>query len=108
MITAMCCLLFSSIFHLFNAVSHRIAILTQCLDYAGISLLITGSNIPVIYYGFYCAPWLRTTYLAGVTICGATVFTITIMPKFRPLKYRVLKTSLFIALGVAGAIPLGM
>ena len=106
MITAMCCLLFSSIYHLFNAVSKRIAVLTQCLDYAGISLLITGSNIPVIYYGFYCAPLLRMFYLCTVSALGFTVFMITILPKFRPLKYRILKTSLFIGLGVGGAVPL--
>jgi len=106
MCTAMCCLLFSAIFHLFNAVSQRTALLLQALDYCGISILITGSNIPVIYYGFYCAPMLRHLYVTLITVMGFTVFMITILPRFRPVKYRELKTILFIGLGVSGAIPL--
>ena len=54
LLTAMACLGFSAFFHLFNAVSERTSNFLQCLDYAGIALLITGSNIPVIFYGFYC------------------------------------------------------
>ena len=51
---AVCCLLFSAVFHLLKdhslAASERLA----RLDYAGISILIAGSNMPPIYYSMYC------------------------------------------------------
>lgn len=52
-ITAMMCLLFSSIYHLMHAVSFEWARRFQALDYAGIVLLTAGSTHPIIYYGFY-------------------------------------------------------
>ena len=50
MVSALCCLFFSAWFHCFQAVSAQMTVVFQCLDYAGITLLIAGSNVPVIYY----------------------------------------------------------
>ena len=50
MLSALCCLFFSAWFHCFQAVSAQMTVVFQCLDYAGITLLIAGSNVPVIYY----------------------------------------------------------
>jgi len=38
------------------------------LDYAGISILIGGSFLPPIFYGFYCDTQLRNLYLALITV----------------------------------------
>lgn len=40
------------------------------LDYMGISLLIIGSFIPWIYYGFYCRMEPKITYIAMVSVLG--------------------------------------
>ncbi len=50
MVSALFCLFFSAWFHCFQAVSAQMAVVFQALDYAGITLLIAGSNVPVIYY----------------------------------------------------------
>ena len=51
---AICCLGFSATFHLFKDHSLKMSESLARLDYAGISLMIAGSNVPPLYYSFYC------------------------------------------------------
>ena len=37
------------------------------LDYLGIVILMWGSTIPSIYYGFYCDPTLQKAYWINVS-----------------------------------------
>lgn len=53
---AICCLGFSAIFHLFKDHRPKTAEWLVRLDYAGISLMIAGSNMPPLFYSFYCKP----------------------------------------------------
>ena len=53
---AICCLGFSATFHLFKDHSLQFSESLARLDYAGISLMIAGSNMPPLYYSFYCQP----------------------------------------------------
>jgi len=39
-----------------------------CLDYVGISVLISASVVLLEYYGFYCNDIWRNTYIAGTSI----------------------------------------
>ena len=106
MLSAMCCLLFSAIFHLFVAVNFSWAVIFQCLDYAGICLLISGSNVPIIYYGFYCLPFYRHLYLLIISALGVAGFAVSILPRFRSHRYRTFRTLMFVGLGFSGVIPL--
>lgn len=56
------CLGMSATYHATHNHSLIVARMGNKLDYVGIILLITGSFIPTIYYGFYCHPHLRETY----------------------------------------------
>lgn len=105
MISAMACLVFSSAYHLFAAVSDTWASRFQSLDYAGICLLIAGSTVPIIYYGFYCQPYLRLFYISAIAFTGLVVFLVVVLPKFKPIEYRVLKVVLFITLAFFGMVP---
>lgn len=53
---AICCLGFSATMHLFKDHSPGMGEFLTRLDYAGISLMIAGSNMPPLYYSFYCKP----------------------------------------------------
>lgn len=44
--------------------SERVAIRWNRLDYVGIVVLISGTFVPLVHYGFYCDPHLRNTYIA--------------------------------------------
>jgi len=48
------CLSLSTAYHTLSCHSDTVKKVTNKLDYVGISLLIVGSYIPWIYYGFYC------------------------------------------------------
>lgn len=58
---AITCLLFSSVFHLFYCRSETACGFLHQLDMAGICMLITGTSVPVMYYGFYCS--VRRTHI---------------------------------------------
>lgn len=70
------------------------------LDYAGIALLIVGSVIPWLYYGFYCQFYAKLTYIIAVSICGILTMMLIMwerfdLPDFRVYRYN---TWLFITI----------
>lgn len=50
-----------------TAHSQPVARLGSKLDYLGITILITGSFFPSVYYGFYCFPHLQKIYWTMVS-----------------------------------------
>lgn len=68
---AAACLGMSAIFHTVSNHSPKVAKLWNQLDYVGIAILIAGSFVPSVYYGFFCFPKLQVTYWAmASTICS--------------------------------------
>ncbi|OCT45620.1 hypothetical protein CLCR_01722 [Cladophialophora carrionii] len=65
---AAACLGMSASYHTLSNHSPSVARFWNQLDYAGISLLITGSFIPSVYYGFWCHPVKQWTYWIMVRI----------------------------------------
>ena len=61
------CLGMSAIYHTISNHSPRVNKLGNQLDYVGIVLLITGSFVPSIYYGFWCDPTLQIVYWTMVS-----------------------------------------
>lgn len=59
---AVLCLGMSAIYHTISNHSPLVARQGNQLDYVGIVLLITGSFVPSVYYGFYCNPILQKVY----------------------------------------------
>lgn len=81
--TAILCLLFSTIFHLFYPLSrsnYHIYVDTFGLllrfDFAGISLLIAGSAYPTFYYSMYCQFTAMQFYLTATSIIAFICFVI--------------------------------
>jgi adiponectin receptor len=56
------CFSFSGFFHILSNYSEEVAAFWNRLDYLGIVILMWGSTVPSIYYGFYCDPNLRRLY----------------------------------------------
>ena len=48
--------------HIISNHSQRVAAFGNQLDYLGVVLLMWGSTIPTVYYGFYCDPRLQKLY----------------------------------------------
>jgi adiponectin receptor len=76
---AILCLGMSATYHTISNHSPRVNKLGNQLDYVGIVLLITGSFIPSIYYGFWCDSILQSIYwimVSKVSCCVANVLSL--------------------------------
>ena len=103
--SAIVCLSFSTIFHLFGALSPSSSSVLSRLDYAGISILIAGSCYPPYFYFFYCEVYLCTVYLSFISIFAISVFAFALTPDFHVPRRRRLRGTLFLTLGLSAGIP---
>ncbi|KAE9556577.1 hypothetical protein FO519_000271 [Halicephalobus sp. NKZ332] len=102
---AILCLGLSFVFHTLSCHSVPVVRLFSKLDYMGISLLIIGSFIPWIYYGFYCRREPKITYIGMVVVLGIAAIIISLWDKFSESKYRPLRAGVFVGMGCSGIIP---
>ncbi|KAJ6001000.1 hemolysin-III related-domain-containing protein [Penicillium waksmanii] len=119
---AVLCLAISAIFHTVQNHSSRVARIANQVDYIGIILLIVGSFIPSIFYGFYYHPNLQRVYLtmvcphlllghsplhrfSKITSLGLLCAAISANPQFRHPTWRPFRAGMFISLGLSALFP---
>ena len=102
-IGAIMCLACSTLFHTVSCHSEFVSAVFSRLDYAGIAFLIVGSIIPWLYYGFYCQPYTKTTYIVVVSLMGA--LTVALWERFNQPGYRVFRTLVFVSLALVSVVP---
>lgn len=102
---AVVCMGMSATFHTITNHSQAVSKFGNQLDYFGIVFLIVGSFIPSIHYGFSCDPALITTYWTMIITIGAGCGVTTFSPKFASPKWRPLRASMFLAMGLSAIIP---
>ncbi|VDO84837.1 unnamed protein product [Heligmosomoides polygyrus] len=61
-------------------------------------LLIIGSFIPWIYYGFYCRMEPKLTYIAVVFVLGAAAIIVSLWDRLSEPRYRPLRAGVFVAM----------
>lgn len=105
-IGAIICLAFSTLFHTVACHSKYVSGLFSRLDYAGIALLIVGSVIPWLYYGFYCQFHVKLSYIIAVSVFGIITLVLMLMEKFNRPEYRVYRTVVFVSLALISALPI--
>jgi adiponectin receptor len=111
---ALLCLSCSATFHWFCAHSKHVHEFLNRLDYAGISILISGSCIPPYFYFFYCEMSIiylflefRMIYLTSISVLAISVFIYSLNPNFTTPNRRKLRGIIFLILGICTAIPFG-
>uniref|UniRef100_A0A0R3RL47 Adiponectin receptor protein n=1 Tax=Elaeophora elaphi TaxID=1147741 RepID=A0A0R3RL47_9BILA len=102
---AVACLGLSFAFHTVQCHSVGVGKLFSKLDYAGITLLIVGSFIPWIYYGFYCRLLPMIVYLTMISVLGIAAIIVSLWDKFAQPHYRPLRAVIFIAMGLSSVVP---
>ncbi|EFO22180.1 adiponectin receptor 1b [Loa loa] len=102
---AVACLGLSFAFHTVQCHSVEVGKLFSKLDYTGISLLIVGSFIPWIYYGFYCRLLPMIVYLTMISVLGLAAVIVSLWDKFAQPQYRPLRAVIFIAMGLSSVVP---
>ncbi|EDO36050.1 predicted protein [Nematostella vectensis] len=102
---AILCLGFSWIFHTVYCHSANVSKVFSRLDYSGIALLIMGSFIPPLYYGFYCDTTTRNVYMGVIVSMGLLSVLVSLWSKFNTPKYRCLRAGVFLTFGCSGVVP---
>lgn len=98
------CFLLSAIYHIISNHSSKVQRLGNQLDYLGIVILMWGSTIPSIYYGFYCDPRLQKIYWANVSILATLCIVATLHPRFRHPTIRPYRAAMYAALGLSAVV----
>lgn len=103
-VAAMKCLLLSVVWHTFNHFAHY-AIKTRiaCVDYTGITVLITASILTTEYTVLNCHPTVRNCYMLLTTLGGIGGVAFTLTPSFDTPENRHIRALFFVAFAVAGA-----
>lgn len=98
---AIFCLGLSFSFHTVQCHSQTVGKLFSKLDYSGITMLIVGSFIPFIYYGFYCRTLPTVIYTTMITSLGIAALVVSLWDKFAEPKFRPIRASVFVAMGLS-------
>ena len=97
LVSAIKCLLCSTIFHTFSCHSHSsVYDVVAILDYSGISLLILGSFVIYLNYALYCHNTLRWVYIALVSVLCLSGVVLPWFSFFRSNEFRVYRTLFFV------------
>lgn len=98
------CFSLSASFHTLLNHSEKVAAYWNQFDYLGIVILIWGSTVPSVYYGFYCDPNLQKLYWAVVSILAVVCTIATLTPKFRHPALRPYRTAMYASLGFSAMV----
>ena len=90
------CLRGSAIYHSFYCVSFIVENIVQTLDYCGVTILVTGSYIPIIYYSFYCYPTYRKMHLTIIAILNILNLSVMATPKYRAPETRPVRAAAYL------------
>ncbi|CZT15802.1 related to membrane proteins, contain hemolysin III domain [Ramularia collo-cygni] len=102
---AFLCLGMSATFHTISNHSEAVQKFGNRLDYIGIVVLIWGSFIPAIYYGFALEPRLIQVYWSMITTIGAGTLVVVLYPKFRTPEWRPVRALMFVLMGLSAVVP---
>ncbi|KAL4035388.1 hypothetical protein IC575_004072 [Cucumis melo] len=105
LVSAMGCLVCSSLSHLLACHSRRYNLFFWRLDYAGISWMIVGSFFAPIYYVFLCNFYTRLFYLSSISVLGVAAVVTLLAPALSAPRFRAFRASLFLTMGFSGIIP---
>jgi len=100
------CLTCSCYYHTFTGHAHTDTVrCAACVDYCGISALITASVQSVVWFGFYEDDVFRTVYTLILAVMGIVGITIPFFSWFSHEGYRNFRISIFISMAFTSIIP---
>ncbi|KAL2037252.1 hypothetical protein N7G274_009941 [Stereocaulon virgatum] len=98
------CFFLSATYHITNNHSPKVQKFGNQLDYLGIVILMWGSTIPSIYYGFYCDPNLQRVYWVNVCVLATLCIIATMHPQFRHPTWRPYRAAMYAGLGLSAIV----
>ncbi|KAH8820307.1 mPR-like GPCR protein [Xylogone sp. PMI_703] len=105
LLSATICMGLSAGYHTLMNHSDSVGQLWLKFDFMGILILTLGDYVSGVYIGFYCERKLQIIYWSLiVSLCCLSIF-ILMSPRFQGLRWRALRTSVFIGTALSGLIP---
>jgi len=106
LVSALQCLMSSTVYHIFSCHSLCTFERLLSLDYSGITLLIFGSQVPVIFYLFYDDAFLCSFYMTGLVTISLFSHYMSHSKRYEADRYHVLRIAAFCLNALYGAICL--
>ncbi|TIA83149.1 hypothetical protein E3P84_01604 [Wallemia ichthyophaga] len=107
LLAALKCLVFSSLWHIHaGCADKRIFEHYACVDYVGISSLITASVTGVTYYGLYCDDVTRNTLLTFIISNAIAGSYLPFTESFNRKESRGYRIGFFVYMAICGAAPI--
>ncbi|CAK7916485.1 ADIPOR-like receptor Izh3p [[Candida] anglica] len=104
LLAAIECFTSSVIWHTYSGFArYKTRSTCACIDYTGITVLITASIIAAEYCSLYHHPTLLRTYIVFSSLCGGTGFLFNWSPYFDRPECRSLRIGFFMGLAFLGA-----
>lgn len=98
------CMVSLVVWHTYLCFAHfRVRLNCACIDYTGITVLITASVVAAEYCLLYAHPRLLQTYVGFLLLCGGTGFWFNWLPYFDRPECRGLRIGFFMGLAFMGA-----
>ena len=105
-VTAICCMGFSTTYHLCFPISKKVYTTLHKLDHAGISILIFGSSFAMYYYFFYCNTLLKSLYSIFILVNCLVVFGFSMGDAVHKPKNSKWKAAMYASLGLSNVVPM--
>ena len=100
------CLACSAVWHTMSSVANeRLVSMFACVDYTGISLLISDSIMTTEYTAIYCEPISRWLYMIATATLGIGGTILPWHPTFNGADMAWVRVVFFIALSATGSLP---
>lgn len=104
--SALFCLLCSAIYHLFCDMNPAVSNRLRSFDYAGVSILISGSCFSIIYYALYCRTTLIVFYSTCIFASSFAVFAISLREFIHRPENALRKSLMYATLGLLNIFPI--
>ncbi|EPX72589.1 hemolysin-III family protein [Schizosaccharomyces octosporus yFS286] len=105
LISALTMLFCSTFYHTISNHSSHVSKYGNKLDYLGIVIMIVGSFVPCLHYGFACHANFRTLYTGTIFSIGVIVAFTCMLDRFRQPEWRSFRAILFVIMGLFGIFP---
>lgn len=107
--SAMCCLVSSTVWHTYSSFAElNTRYLFSCVDYTGITILITSSIIAVEYVSLFNYPKLLNFFVSFSCICGTSGLAFNWSPYFDRPDCRSIRIGYFVSLAGLGVATMIM
>ena len=99
------CMASSVVYHTCHCKSEGMYRLTMLCDYVGISVAVTASFVPIIFFAFNCHPFRQMLYLGLIFVLGLISVIVPFFSFFDDPQYLMLRVAIYVSLVASGVLP---